>query len=248
MNRIEVSDAFELLGGPRCSNEEMQRLAAIGLMTSGIVHDFGNLVQVITSAVHLIELNLNQDAPVDLRALVREASDSVGRATALSRQIVGFSRAGNADSAMVYLGSVLSAIRNPIRWIAGPAIRVELSLDDNLPAVFCNVRELENVALNLVVNAKDAMPDGGHLSIAAYGADFEGGTTVVLRVTDTGCGMSSETARRAVQPFFTTKQAGNGLGLALVNEFVRRVGGSLQIESAQGQGTSVILRFPGYRN
>jgi len=127
---------------------------------------------------------------------------------------------------------------------------VELDLDQDLPAVFCCALEFESVVLNLVINAKDAMPNGGVLRVAAYCGDFDDGTTVVVRVTDTGCGMSAETARRAFQPLFTTKPVGRGtgLGLAMVSEFARRVGGSVQIESVVNCGTSVILRLPACRN
>jgi signal transduction histidine kinase len=118
--------------------------------------------------------------------------------------------------------------------------------------VFCNVRELENVLLNLAFNARDAMPMGGRLCISANrGREDEenigGGPIAILRVTDTGCGMSPEDAKRAFTPYFTTKGPGRGtgLGLAMVSEFARRAGGSAEIETEIGFGTSVVLRLPG---
>jgi signal transduction histidine kinase len=185
------------------------------------------------------------------------ALESVDRAAALSKQILGFSRAENGLEKFVHLGAAIAAIENPIRWTAGPAIQVDLALDA-APAVFCNIHELENAVLNLVINARDAMPEGGRLCIASYVDDrgkadllaAEEGPTVVLRVTDTGCGMTPEILMRAFQPRFTTKTAerGNGLGLAMVQEFARRSGGSVTIESAVGEGTSVVLRFGGCRD
>ncbi|MEI9989871.1 MAG: ATP-binding protein [Rhizomicrobium sp.] len=150
----------------------------------------------------------------------------------------------------MHIDLALGALEQPIRWMAGDAIRVELDLDGDLPPVFCDVREFENAVLNLVVNAREAMPEGGELCIAASRGGLEDDAIVILRVTDTGRGMSPETAKRAFQPRFTTKAIGrgNGLGLAMVADFVRRVGGSAQIESTPRQGTSIVLRIPGCGN
>jgi signal transduction histidine kinase len=253
---MRVSEAAEVqrAASREQSDAELIRLASLGLMTTGIVHDFGNLLQVVTSAIRLIERNLDQPSPVDMRPFTQGALESVGRAAALSKQILGFSRTENGFDEVVQLDAAIAAIENPIRWMAGPAIQVDLALNA-VPAVFCNIRELENAVLNLVINAKDAMPEGGRLCIAVY-ADDRGrldtsaagsGPTVILRVTDTGCGMPPDIVMRAFQPRFTTKTAGrgNGLGLAMVQEFARRSGGSAWIESAVGEGTSVVLRLCG---
>ena len=252
MGAIDMCDEFELIdrslrGRPEA---EMVRLAAAGLMTSGIVHDFRNVMQVVSSAMRLIEKNLDRPALLDVAPFINGALQSVDRANALSRQLLGVSREESAPEEAVCLESVLAAMRLPICWSAGPDIRVELALDGDAPAVFCCAREFESVILNLVINAKDAMPNGGGLRIAVYRGSFDDGATVVVRVTDTGCGMSPEIAKRAFRPLFTTKPAGRGtgLGLAMVSEFARRVGGSVQIESAANCGTSVILRLPACRN
>jgi signal transduction histidine kinase len=252
MGMIEMCNEFEAIDRPRHAlpQSDMVRLAALGLMTSGIVHDFRNLMQVVSSAIHLIEQKLDQPALANVAPFISGALQSVDRATALSRQLLGVSRAENAHDEAVYLDAVLTSMKLPICWSAGADIRVELELDHDLPAVFCCAHEFESVILNLVINARDAMVNGGVLRIAAYRGNFEDGATVVMRVTDTGCGMSAETARRAFQPLFTTKPAGRGtgLGLAMVSEFARRVGGSVQIESAANCGTSVIMRLPACRN
>jgi signal transduction histidine kinase len=252
MGVIDMCDEFGLIDRPRRGRPEAEtvRLAAAGLMASGIVHDFRNLMQVISSAMRLIEKNLDRPALLDVAPFINGALQSVDRANALSRQLLGVSREESAPEEAVCLESVLAAMRLPICWSAGPDVRVELALDGDAAAVFCCAREFENVVLNLVINAKDAMPNGGALRIAVYRGSVDDGATVVVRVTDTGCGMSAETARRAFRPLFTTKSVGygTGLGLAMVSDFARRVGGSVQIESAANRGTSIILRLPACRN
>ena len=207
-------------------------------------------MQVVSSAIYLIEQKLDQPALLDVAPFINGALQSVDRASALSRQLLGVSRKDNVVDEVVYLESVLTAMKLPICWAAGPDVRVGLDLDQDLPPVFCCAREFESVVLNLVINAKDAMPNGGAVRVAVYRGNFDDGAIVVVRVTDTGCGMSAETARRAFQPLFTTKPPGRGtgLGLAMVSDFARRVGGSVQIESAASCGTSVILRLPACRN
>jgi two-component system NtrC family sensor kinase len=252
MGMIDMCNEFEPVDRPRHGRPEsdMIRLAAAGLMTSGIVHDFGNLLQVVSSAIRLIEKKLDRPALLDVAPFIDGALRSVDRANALSRQLLGDSRQENKLEEAVCLESVLAAMRPAICWAAGPDIRVELALDGEVPAVFCCAREFESAVLNLVINAKDAMPNGGVLRIAVGRGSFDGSSTVVVRVTDTGCGMSAETARRAFQPLFTTKPPGRGtgLGLAMVSNFARRAGGSVQIESAANCGTSVFLRLPACRN
>jgi signal transduction histidine kinase len=252
MGMIDMCNEFEPADRLRHGRPESDvvRLAALGLMTSGIVHDFRNLMQVVSSAIHLIEQKLDQPALLDVAPFINGALQSVDRASALSRQLLGVSRKDNVVDEVVYLESVLTAMKLPICWAAGPDVRVGLDLDQDLPPVFCCAREFESVVLNLVINAKDAMPNGGAVRVAVYRGNFDDGAIVVVRVTDTGCGMSAETARRAFQPLFTTKPPGRGtgLGLAMVSDFARRVGGSVQIESAANCGTSVILRLPACRN
>jgi signal transduction histidine kinase len=220
------------------------------ISTRGFAHDLGNHLQVIRSAIHLIQRNLDLSKLSDAQPFFQGALDSVDRAAALSKRILGYSEAGHAAGEVVYLDAALSRIADPIRWMAGPSIHVELTTEDALPAIFCNTGELENAILNLVANARDAMPHGGRLQVAAYFAGDAYDAAVMLRVTDTGCGMSAEIAKRAFQPLFTTKPAGigTGLGLARVADFVRLSGGSVQIESMLGQGSSVNLRFPQYRS
>ncbi len=149
------------------------------------------------------------------------------------------------------LDDVLGVFCEPLTLMLGTSIELDLVLGDNLPRVFCCVREFENVILNLALNARDAMPEGGRLRISANRSREcrveNAGPTMVLRVTDTGRGMSAEQAKHAFAPFYTTKPAGQGtgLGLAMVHDFARRAGGSVEIESVLNLGTSVVLRLPG---
>jgi len=236
------------------SDNELLRLAALGRMTTGIVHDFGNLLQVATSAIRLMESGMDQPDPASLWPLVRGVSASIDRAASLSRQILMFSRAREVCEEVIFVEPALAAIKTPITWMLGPEVKVEFKLDDDLPGIFCDCREFENAILNLVINAKDAMPSGGRLRIEcfcetamnAYAHEGAPGRTLVLRVTDNGEGMSPVTAGNAFKAYYTTKtcERGNGLGLAMVSDFMRRAGGSAKIESELGSGTTVVLRFP----
>jgi signal transduction histidine kinase len=241
-----MSEEFESLSRQLHGCEDGEAIRLASLMASGVVHDFGNLMQVVSSAIRLIEQQLDQAALANVGPLIQGASRSVERAIVLSRQILGISRSDHLFEEAVCLKSALASIKHPICWMVGPSIRVELTAENDLPAVFCNVRQFERVVLNLVINAKDAMPNGGHLRISARRDILKDRVIVVLRVTDTGCGMSPETVKRAAQPLFTTKAAGrgSGLGLAMVSEFARRAGGSVQIESVVNRGTWITLRLP----
>ena len=222
--------------------------AAPGLVTTEFAHDFRNLMQVVSSAIRLIEQRLDQTTLAGVAPLIQGAMQSVDRAATLSRQVLGASRGENDFEETVFLDTVLSAMQLPICLAAGPDILVELEIDKSIPPVFCNTLQFEAAILNLVVNARDAMPGGGLLRISLHRGDFHDGTTVILRVADSGCGMSPDTARNALRRNFTTKPAGrgNGLGLAMVNGFAQRTGGSVEIESALNHGTCVILRLPAW--
>lgn len=243
-----MCDEFEPLSRPPHGREDGDTIRLAALMASGVVHDFGNLMQVISSSIRLIEQKLDRAALANVGPLIQGASQSIERAIVLSRQILGMSRPDRVSEDVVCIKSALASIKHPVCWMAGPDICVELTVEDDLPAVFCCVRQFERAVLNLVINARHAMPNGGDLRISARRGVFKDRAIVVLCVTDTGCGMSPETAKRAAQPFFTTKGRGHGLGLAMVNEFARRAGGSVQIESAVNRGTSITLRLPTCHN
>lgn len=171
---------------------------------------------------------------------------SLERARALIKQVLSFARENGGDRESIDLAVCLEAMERLLRWIGKSKMRVEIEVAEQTPPVFCNRWSLENAILNLALNAQDAMPDGGVLSITAAPC-VNGGVVsgVALRVFDTGRGMSSETMARAFDPFFTTKRArGNGLGLTMVRRFAQESGGAVTIESGLGRGTAVTLQFP----
>jgi signal transduction histidine kinase len=156
---------------------------------------------------------------------------------------------------MTCLSTTVRGISDLIRIIAGPSIKVEFRLRDDVPRFVSNIKELENVILNLVINARDAMPDGGLLAVSvyadastAYNDEKPDSTSAqaVLCVSDTGCGMPADVIDQVFQPFFTTKPAGKGtgIGLATVSSFARKFGGSTEVRSTVGEGTSLFIRMP----
>ena len=210
-----------------------------GVEQAGIVHDLGNHIQIVSSALNILSRELNGSSRV--ASVLVAARDSIERATALVRQSLDGARASAACQS-VSLARCLDDLLPTLRSIVGPTITVALTAAANLPCVTCNRVELENVMLNMALNARDAMPDGGtlHITLDRVGAD------IVLRVADNGSGMSPEVQARALQPFFTTKGAsgGSGVGLATVARFATAVGGRVELESTAGVGTTIILILP----
>lgn len=225
-----------------------------GLREIGLVHDLRNLLQITSSAVQLIDREADRSNPAAIRRLAQSALASVERATALSREIVGVPLAAEHSRDLVDVSSVLGSMRDLISLTVGPSIAVEILSSDGLPHVRCAGRQLENALLNLVANARDAMPGGGALTISLFLDEdtinlATGAYEVALKIDDTGHGMTADLLRQVLTPFFTTKPAdrGTGLGLSIVREFAVSCGGSVAIESILGEGTSVLLRLPSNR-
>jgi signal transduction histidine kinase len=224
-------------------------LASLGLGTAGLAHDLRNLLQIISSAVQLIDREVDRGNAAAVHRLAKSAQASVDRATALSREIITSTDAD--DEQLVSVAIVLVTLRDLISLTVGPTIQVEILSSDGIPAVRCSRRKLENALLNLVANARDAMPDGGRLKISLFLDETAvnlatGRFQVAVKVDDTGQGMSQATLRSVLTPFFTTKPAdrGTGIGLSSVRDFVAGCGGSVTIESILGEGTSVLLHLP----
>lgn len=241
---------FQRLPSSDASREERAplRLEALGMMTAGIVHDLGNIVQILSSTVELPEQHPTIRAELSLQPPLRRAVNSVARAGALIAQVLKFARGGRAEQESVDLKSCLMEIEPLLRWIANNRMHVDIHVDADVPPVICNRSDLESAILNLALNARDAMPGDGTLSIAAVprrnGHEI---AEVAISVGDTGRGMSSQTMARALDPFFTTKAAGggNGLGLTTVHRFAQGAGGNVSLESRPGLGTTVTLLLPG---
>ncbi len=229
------------------------RLETLGRVAVGIVHDVANVLQAVQGGVTLAAERLDND-PTAARHLLGAVGGAAARGAAVTRRLLAFARpAGGPVLARLDLGSVfanLGEVLAPV--LATPGLHLRLEPVPDLPPVLADRGELETVLVNLAVNARDAMPQGGTLTIAAAAepgageAGLRAGAHVRLSVTDTGTGMTEEVLARAAEPFFTTKPPGEGtgLGLALAHELAEQTGGSLEISSTPGRGTTVTLRLP----
>jgi signal transduction histidine kinase len=217
------------------------------MMTAGIVHDLGNIIQILASSVELLDRHPTIKAVTSLQPTMRRTVSSVARASTLITQVLRFARGGTADHESVDLKQCLMDLKPLLRWIGNNRMRLDIQVDADVPPVVCNRSDLEDVLLNLALNARDAMPRRGTLTITAVPRrDGRIVTGVAVRVSDTGRGMSPQTMARALEPFFTTKIAGrgNGLGLTMVRRFAQAAGGSVTLESRLGLGTTVTLLLP----
>jgi PAS domain S-box-containing protein len=234
----------ELLAA-EASLREAQKLRALRQLTGGVAHDFNNLMAVVQSGVQLIE---RHDDPA-LRGRVLDGMRSaVDRGVKLTRQLLAFARRQVLDPEPVDLASQGAALRERLERSPHAGVRVELSLPPDLWPVEVDPGELELALWNLCLNAAEAMPGGGVLSVSAANAPGASAAEdrVALRVADTGAGMSPQVVARAFEPFFTTKEVGegSGMGLAQVNGFAEQSRGSVEIASEVGRGTVVTLRLP----
>ena len=230
------------------SLRQAQRMEAIGQLTGGIAHDFNNLLMVILGGLTMLERNRE---PARREMLLHGIRQAAQRGAALTRQLLTFSRRQPLQAHTLDLVHQLGGMRELLDRSLGEGTQVELKLADDLWPVHVDPGELELVVLNLAVNARDAMPTGGTITISADNLAFDEhgeirGDWVRLAVIDSGTGMTQEVKDRAFEPFFTTKEVGkgSGLGLAQVYGFAKQSGGSVQIYSALGRGTSVILLLP----
>jgi signal transduction histidine kinase len=227
---------------------QAQRMEAVGQLTGGIAHDFNNLLMVILGGLTMLERHAE---PTRRQMLLQGIHQAAQRGAALTRQLLAFSRKQTLQAQTLDLRHQLGSMEELLDRSLGEETQVELKLADDLWPVHVDPGELELVVLNLAVNARDAMPTGGTITISADNVpcgEQEGplGDCVRLAVVDSGTGMTQEVKERAFEPFFTTKEVGkgSGLGLAHVYGFAKQSGGSVQIHSALGRGTSVILLLP----
>jgi CheY-like chemotaxis protein len=223
-------------------------MEAIGQLTGGIAHDFNNLLMVILGGLTMFERSVE---PERRKLLIEGIRQAAQRGAALTRQLLAFSRRQPLQARPVDLVRQLGGMRELLDRSLGDATQVELKFAQDLWPVHVDPGELELVVLNLVVNARDAMPSGGTIRIHAENlapneAGELSGDYVRVSVIDTGTGMTPDVKDHAFEPFFTTKAVGkgSGLGLAQVYGFAKQSGGSVQIHTAVGRGTSVILMLP----
>ncbi|HEX2762737.1 MAG TPA: response regulator [Allosphingosinicella sp.] len=246
-------DRLQAEVGERLKAEEAlrqaQKMEAVGQLTGGIAHDFNNLLTPILGGLELIASRVEEPR---LKRIAETALESTRRGAKLTGQLLAFSRIQRISMAPVAVNAVIETMKRLLRHTIGGAVRIETDLDPDAGCALCDANQLENAILNLAINARDAMPDGGTLSIATCretlpaGPDHEAGEFVRVRVSDTGHGMPAEVAARAPEPFFSTKPLGKGtgLGLAQVYGIARQAGGTLRIDSAEERGTHVDILFP----
>jgi PAS domain S-box-containing protein len=246
-DQTEAHEAQKTLEQTREMLHQAQKLEALGQLTGGVAHDFNNLLMAISGGVSL----LARAKPEMRDKVLEEMQNAVERGAGLIRQLLAFARRETLRPVPVDIGERFAAMQELLRRSLGPSIRLELSFPSGLWPIHVDPSQLELSILNLVINARDAMQDGGTLTIAAENAPTVAATLsepdfVRLSVRDTGAGMSPEVRARAFEPFYSTKGPGRGTGLGLsqVHGFAEQSGGSARIESAPGLGTTVILSLP----
>ena len=224
---------------PRTASE----LSAIGV--AGAMHDLGNLIQVASSAIALIARHPEMP-PAQSSRMLAQARTCLDHAGIMARRNLGLIRdRGLPDAPVCSAAGCLGDVAALIEAMGEPGLLVEVEVEPDLPGIACDPMGLQNAVLNLVFNARDAMFGRGRVAISAQTHSKDPGGAVEIHVTDHGIGMSRATISRAFAPFFTTKSDGlGGVGLPMVDRFVRNAGGEIVIESEPGVGTTVILRLP----
>jgi len=241
---IERKRAEEALRRSEEQLRQAQKMEAIGRLAGGIAHDFNNLLTVITSYSDLVLEDLAPDDPKrDDVDQIRKAAEG---AAALTRQLLAFSRQQVLEPKVLDLTAIVAGTEKLLRRLIGADIHLTTSLAPNLGSVKADPGQLEQIIINLAVNARDAMPAGGRLTIAAADKDMNEVRYVMLAVSDTGTGMDEQTKARIFEPFFTTKESGKGtgLGLATVYGIVKQAGGFIWVDSEPGRGTSFQVYLP----
>ncbi len=236
---------------------QSQKMESIGQLTGGIAHDFNNMLASIYGSIQLMQRKLKAGKTDDFAKLLDRASTSAQRAAALTQRLLAFARQQSLDITRVDVAKLISSVEDMFVLTLGPRIALQIGFSVDLWSAKIDASQLENALLNLVINARDAMPDGGHLTIeaantrvdAAYAVsqpELNAGDYVVLSVSDDGAGMPAHVIAKAFEPFFTTKPIGQGtgLGLSMVYGFVKQAGGHVRIHSQTGRGTTVSLYLP----
>lgn len=246
-SQLDITDKFN----QHQSSIQAQKMEAIGALTAGLAHDFNNLLHVATGNLELATRQLHgSNSAIDALERSRGALD---KATRLTQKLLTFARKQNLHPKLVSLNQVVLGLADMLGPTLPKSITLRLDLGTNLPQCQVDADHLDSALLNLVKNAREAMPDGGAITIATR--EFTGTAPakllangahpcVEVAIQDSGPGMADEVVRRATEPFFTTKGPGTGLGLAMVHGFAEQSQGKLHIASTLGKGTTVTLRFP----
>ena len=235
---------------------QSQKMEAVGQLTGGIAHDFNNLLTGISGSLELLQSRIAQGRTQDLDRYINAAQGASRRAAALTHRLLAFSRRQTLAPKPTQVNRLVKGMEELISRTMGPSVSIISDLSTDLWNVLIDPHQLENALLNLCINARDAMPDGGTLTISsrnrsidergAQAFDLAVGEYVALSVSDTGTGMAPEVAAKAFEPFFTTKPIGmgTGLGLSMIYGFIRQSGGQARIHSQPGRGCVVTLYLP----
>ena len=247
----EKKAAAEALEEANAALFQAQKMESIGQLTGGIAHDFNNLLSVLASGLELLSLTHKGGADGKTIDSMRRAID---RGATLTQQLLAFARQQPLQPETRNTNRLISDFESVLRRAGNASIKFEMKLDPRVHSVLVDSARFESAILNLVVNARDAMPDGGHLTIETANATLAGnevrnlaaGEYVRVTVRDTGMGMEPEVAERAIEPFFTTKEIGKGTGLGLsqVYGFIKQSGGEIVIDSRPGHGTTMSIYLP----
>ena len=252
-----VLERSEALQSAQEQLRQSQKMEAMGQLTGGIAHDFNNLLATITASLELMNRRVASGRTGDLPRYLTMASTAAQSAAALVQRLLTFSRKQSLDLQATEVNRLIADMEDMLRRSVGESIRFELHLQPGLPRVNSDRNQLENALLNLTINARDAMPEGGLLRVATCSRELDAGYAamhpdvapgqyVMVSVSDNGSGMAPEVVAQAFDPFFTTKPIGRGtgLGLSMTYGFARQTGGHASIHSIPGEGTTVNIYLP----
>jgi PAS domain S-box-containing protein len=227
---------------------ESQKLDALGQLTGGVAHDFNNLLMIISGSVHALKRGIGSDTKLQRAVSAIEAATK--RGAALTSQLLTFARRQSVNPQVVDLADRINAVRDVLGTGVGGAVTLEFDVDPNIGTVMVDIAELETALVNLVINARDAMPEGGKITVAARnqasGGTADNGDYVAISVSDSGVGIAPDLLDKVFDPFFTTKPIGKGTGLGLsqVHGFAHQAGGTVKVTSELGKGTQVTILLP----
>lgn len=256
--RLEL-EKTQALNEARDSLRHAQKLEAVGKLTGGVAHDFNNVLQIMAGNIQMLQFKLDPEPEVEAR--LTSMLSAVEKGSKLSSQLLAFARRQPLQPQVLNLHDVIQNLDDLLHRALGESVRLQVSTADGLWNICVDPSQLENVIINLVINARDAMPKGGLLRICLENAvlgdesalnqhnlskELPAGEYVLLRISDTGTGMSPDIMDQAFEPFFTTKPAGEGtgLGLSMAYGFVKQSGGDINMESVMGKGTSINIYLP----
>jgi len=252
--------AAALLKSTEEALRQSQKMEAVGQLTGGIAHDFNNLLTGIMGSLELMKLRLAKGRTENIDRYIEAATTSANRAAALTHRLLAFARRQPLSPRPIDVNHLVGTLEDLLRRTIGEVIDLKIEAANDVWGTLCDPNQLESALLNLAINARDAMPDGGRLTIRTLNTKLDGvlpsnpalspGDYVCIDVKDTGTGMTDEVAARAFDPFFTTKPIGQGtgLGLSMIYGFARQSNGHVLIDSKLGEGTSVRIYLPRYNS